>query len=537
MARISFTLRKSTAEEGSSLRYDEGTFGPLTDYDSALRADSLQIAPTEFTEAFLEAFSSCYGEVDLSWQVNLTPVSELTAAPAVTDVVLVYSPLGQPQTLASGRIIVESNSTFSYSHSGLPEGRWAYYSLFLRYRSTGGDDYYERAASLQVLVPKDHGSTLMLWERIPEYYRRQDYLIGTFDIPTCLGRYYEDTPVGPLYKFLSIIGFDIDRIRTLIDYNIVSADPYESNAETLDALALQMYLPMLTNDLGDSRLRSLLNDVGYMRRSKGTMAGLELFLRAVTGGNVEIDDVTGDITMFSHRVNYVTNPKTGASVTEWRVATQDEIASPKPFYPNLNGAASGDITISGTTYTLDPGASVGVIGPLIRITSPVPVQQGDSVYLSIHSNFGTENMQWARLVRADTGASVGISTSPLVIDGVRTYEIPATNTGASVGFTNTYVEFLTDLRPTKTIDVSYLLVERNNAGAYFDGDTRRGGWLVDSASISDYRWEAAPNTSVSIYTEDYERTKKIANLVVNDMLPVNFAERVTIVSYDAVPGF
>src|ERR1700741_1653963 len=168
MARVSFRLRNTSGELGSYLRYDEDELGPRTDYDSALRADGLQLAPQEFSESFFDATSVCYGEVDLTWAVNI--VDTITADPQITGVVVVYSPNGEPQTIASGDILVESTNTFNHTQGGLTEGRWAYYSLFVHYESNAGDNYYEKVASVAELVPKNYGSNLLLWNRIPEYY-------------------------------------------------------------------------------------------------------------------------------------------------------------------------------------------------------------------------------------------------------------------------------------------------------------------------------------------------------------------------------
>jgi len=341
MARVSFTLRRPStdADLGSYLRYDDA-LGARTDYDSALRADGLQTAPSTFATSSFSATSVCYGEVELEWEVPLVAVEDLTATPEPTDVVLVYSSEGEPATIASGTILVESTDTFAYSHHGLMEGRWAYYSLFVHYQSTGGDSYYEKVAALSVIVPKDYGSTAQLWKRIPEYYRNQDTMIGDLDYDAaCLGSVITSSTqtVGPLLKFLAVFGYEIDRMRTLLDYQMVAYDPALANSEHLDALSEQLGVDMLSSALGSRRLRTLLNDIGVFRRSKGTASSVEFFGQAIAGSDVSIDQATGEVIVYSQRVNYITDPVDGESVTTTRPATVLEETAPQAFsndYPS-----------------------------------------------------------------------------------------------------------------------------------------------------------------------------------------------------------
>ena len=995
MARVSFTLRSEATQLGSYLRYDEGVSGARTDYDSALRADGLQIAAPTFTSSSFSASSDCYNEVSLSWEIPIVDSTALTATPQVTGTVLVYSATGEPQTIGSGDILVESTNTFSFTHTGLPEGRWAYYTLFVHYQSTGGDDYYEQAASLPVLVPKDYGSTFALWERIPLFYRLQDTALGddTWDADCFGGRIEAGTKVGPLLKFLSIFGFDMDRMRTMLDYQMVSNDPSLANTEHLDALSKQLGVGLLSSALGGQRLRALLHDIGVFRRSKGTSYGTEFFAQAAAGSDLDITQSTGQVKMYAQRVNHITVPKTGVGITTDRTALPTEVSSPIVFnrdpasgylknlgtggtaldarYGNstgvdsfdpallthtglnyvylpglsLNGISLPDISISGDidcqvliaptswksgtqsvyskynlttgsldrsfdfylsptgqlglnysldnttvstavsgvggivgftdtqpgwirftrnatsgninfytapfagtavlpvstwsqlgtaniastpgslyngtalftaggvissfgtiggnpmtgkfhlaalkvagsfvhnvdfntyltsgsevtvttgggqvatiyratsgsksvavvrptllfgtddylelpdsplldfgasdsqtvlmmlrswatpvpfgrlldkadaaglngwtlqlktdrtlfaqindgtntatrssvstlgasgtlscagmvvdrtaqtltsvsgstvsattstslvgsvanaqvarvgtgavaatyqdmevlaaavwrralsateiglvnshysgspttashallaesvlwidaalsansstistytsssgTYTTAPAASVqGTPHVLLHLNAPIPVQLNDFVGFSVQSGVGTSAIKWARLVNA-AGATMGIQTAPLTVDGVRSFEVRATSNASAGVWTNAYVEYLVDLSAVPSFGNGSLLAERNNLGLYFDGSTVRGGWLVDTTSISDYRWAGTANNSRSLYTEDYQRTKSVLNQVLFDILPITEVSKYTISSFNAVPG-
>jgi hypothetical protein len=546
MPRVSFTLRSEQPDKGSYLRYDDA-LGARTDYDSALRADNLQIAPATSIlaegQSFFAASSSCYGEVDLEWDVAFLPRTEgasVGSLPEVTEAVVVYSPEGEPQTLASGDILVETGTFFSYVHQGIPQGTWAYYSLFVHYESSTGDDYYEKVAQLSVLVPKDYGSTLQLWRRIPEYYRIQDSNMGTTEYPSCIGQVDLSGRVGPLFKYLSIIGFDMDRMRTIIDHTMGARDPDIAHTEILDAIAEQMGIPMRSSDLGAARLRRVLGDVGEYRRQKGTAAALEYLGQAITGGDVEVDVDSGDITIYSQRVNYITDPRDATGLVTHRPAGNVEIDAPLEFSSTYYSAASAGYAYSGTAFSPAVGsASAGVDCVMVHLSSPIPVRPGDRACFSVHSNIGTEALVWARLVeQADPSNVVGWQTSSTLADGARAFEVTAA-TGASPGvWMDTNIEFLLDLRlaPSGFV-LEDLLAELNRLDHYFDGSTVRGGWLIDSSSVSDFRWEGSAWSSRSLYADDYVRTSRILDdMLIDEVVPINETGSFQIVSYDAVPG-
>ena len=536
MARVSFTLRRpdSDVDLGSYLRWDDSYGTPRTDFDSALRSDGLQVAPQTFDESFFEAVSVCYGEVDLTWAVN---IATATSTPTVTGVVLVYSPNGEPQTIASGDILVESTNTYEYTHTGLTEGRWAYYSLFVHYESTLGDDYYERVASLSVLVVKNYGSTLMLWNRIPEYYRIQDVLQGDFDFSPCVGSTSTGVAVGPLFKYLSVMGFDIDRMRTMLDYQMVSSDPALANTEHLDALSNQLGATLQSTDLGGARLRNLLDAIGFFRRSKGTVDGVTFFARAVAGSDIKINQTTGAITVYSQRVNYITKPKNGSGIVTHRAAFDTEEFLPEAFSWTGASAGSGSYSVSGTEFTTTgTGASIGIDMAMIHLSSPVPVLPGDRVCFSVSSGIGTDAIKWVRVVLADE-TELGFQDTSNNAAGSVVFEVPIDFNGDPDTYVTGYIEYLVDLSAVPVFDNSLLMAERNHIGQYFDGDTVRGGWLIDSSSVSDYRWSGAANNSCSIFAEDYERTKAVINSLLFDVLPVTEESKYSIISYNAIPGF
>jgi hypothetical protein len=636
MARVSFTLRRSVIDRGSYARYDASVYNtaasagnaasagtwiaddPLgtRDNDTSLRSDGYQLPPINFTESFLEAYAVTYDTVQINWTA---PLTDIDVSPVPTQTVLVYSPYGPVATISSGTILSESSTEFSITQTNLQGGEsgWAYYTLFVRYQSTGGDDYYEPVANVEVLVPYNYGSTSLLWERIPEHYRIEDERLGIDVDPTSayaindLGALPAGNKVGPLFKFLSVFGFEMDRTRTLIDYLMVSRDPSLANTENLNALAEMMGVGLSSDLINASRVRAVLDDIGYLRRSKGNMAGITAYGRALSGCEIEIDASSKEITVYSQRINYMTDPRDATGMVTSRPAHASESldlltfqggydpttynpADPDTFPPTLAETyepgmywtsasagtfkgipidagdyiaayetSTGDVEVgvcgyffdadnytsyntyssSGPLYTANgSGVSDGVTHVMLHIDCPIPVKTGDSVYFSVHSGIGASALKWARLVDS-SGNVIGQSVGLTRAGDHPAAEIPATQ-NVTQDWTIAFVELLIDLEAVTNYSLSSILTERNRLGAYFDGDSNRGGWLIDptGTTVSDFRWSSEgenngnPYESISVYTEDYQRTRALLNRVFRQALPITQEQYYTIVATDAIPG-
>jgi hypothetical protein len=427
---------------------------------------------------FLDVITPCYGEVVVTWNVpSLTEINESTVVPwtgstsapvTPTEVIVVYSNAGIPQTVLSGDVLFRGPEVGTLTQNLMPTGRWAYYSLFLRYTdlSTGGS-YYERVASTGVIPTVDYGSTQQLWKRVPLHYRVLDERLATPLPPgTICG--YAGQLVGPLYKFLSVIGFEMDRIRTLTDAFVVAKDPFIGSPRSLDLTARNLGIPIQSADLGDQRLRRLLSSIGFLRRSKGTLEALRLYLTSFVGTNLSIFS-NGELRVHSQRVNYAPNPKVlGASSSfQWRPAFVTEIKDTRSFnffqidqykneYVYSDGAwrfvdghedLTDDLTLVNsllgvvseevvTTQEFDPllsddfvsyenglgsGASVTtnaslladfvndrsfLVGQLWRFDLQIPVRNGDRVVFSTRGE-GSDSILWGRLVNSVDGTIMG----------------------------------------------------------------------------------------------------------------------------------
>jgi len=639
MARVSFTLRRNTVDHGSFVRFDTTEYdaaasagnaasaGTWTlsgdrDADYSLRSDGYQLPPVEFVESYLEAYPVAYGVNEISWGA---PLEDIGPSPAPSQVVLVYSPYGPAATISAGTVLSEGSTEFNYTHTDLVGGQWAYYTLFIRYQSNAGDDYYEYAATVEVLSPENYGSTSLLWRRIPEHYRLQDIALGEYVDPDSLyatqelGALPEGNVVGPLYKFLAVFGFEMDVERTIIDYLMVAKDPALANTESLDALARTMGFSANSEIINSSRIRAVLDDIGNLRRAKGTFEGTAAYGRALASSDIGIDTTNRQIAFYSQRVNYFTDPldanitncntthrpahmveaqtlringgsydpstyTSGASATYptglgseyipgmyWTASASASSFEGHPVnvgdlivvYEDSNGdtqfavsagsssatnysAYSGSYTNSGTLYTATgTGASVGVTHVLFRIDCPIPVTLGDTLYFSVHSAVGTSGLRWARLVD-DAGNVIGQSTSLTRAEdspaaGITAVDNLSTTNLWTIGF----IEFLVDLESVGNYELKYLLAERNHLGNYFDGDSNRGAWITDpigTDKVGDYRWSIEGENSgvayesISVYTQEYQRTRALLTNYFKDSLPVTLTDYYTIVATDAIHG-
>lgn len=537
----------------------------LEDNDTRLRSDGLLVAPVLSNPtksgsllpyiSFFEAQVIDYEEIVLTWDAPLTDLS-LVANPNTivpTQIIIVYSSEGEPQTISDGNVLINSNNTTNYFHQ-VPSGKWAYYTLFVKFESPSGEDvYYEPSAKLAVLTPKRYESTDELYSRIPEYYRLLD---GDMD----------EGNGGPLYKFLSIFGYEMDRVKTAIDHLMVMKDPSLANSEVLDYLAQDLGVGVRVHELGTARLRTLLNIIGYLRRSEGTVASLELAIQALTGSDVEVDATTNEVKVFAQRVNLLKDPNlevvvaglldAGLASTVSFSSTTEGGSSPSVPYtePDISGGTpsatggTGLITAEQTpswTFEPDPtsGGSVSILQTYAAPPDPpVPspprpdylrVKTGDTLYFSMQKDPSSgvqDQIIRVRLMR-DTGSGVvaiATATTPIKIAGINYWTLSVAN-----GFTNYVNAFLfVDMPSTIDIeeDIGEMLLEREIGGKYFDGYTSLGGWLVDSDTISDYRWydEDFPDTSIdsnrtdafSVYNSNYSKTRAVVHRMLPSYLPI-----------------
>jgi len=542
MARASFTLRKSTSEQGSYLQYPVGDplFTERTDNDNYLKGDQLTLAPVAPVAVgdvmYLDAIVVDYDTVILDWQVFLE--STLGTTPVPYEAYINYGSNGPPKSINKGETLVSTTVSDTFTHTLNGSNRWAYYTLFVRYLSTAGDDYYEPVAMVKVFIPKYMGSTEDLYQRIPEYYRLLD------------SRQVGPGDEEPLHKFLSIFGWELDRTRSLIDYTISMKDPQLADASVVDYLAKDFGIDLSTQELGTGRLRNYIDAIGYIRRGKGTLDIVERTFKAITECDVEYDTTASpvpEIRVYAQRSNLVTDPRVTSGVigsidgghpsTTYAVGFEldagvvgdpqldgdyDGGSTPTPSYSGI-GTSSTLLSGGWLTYPdpTEPGTNI-----FERIVDDILVKTGDVLYFSCHADADVQALIQDVYLYTSGGYSSGSSTQitisvSTVMVGTTTYwrlEIP----DGYPSYTNAVlVVRYSDSTEYGAEDFDYLLLERNLIDDYFDGNSNAGAWIVDSVgAVSDYGWSGTENNSVSVYTDNFQRLKYAFTRLVPTVLPV-----------------
>lgn len=364
MARVSFTLKK--IEGGSRLQLEPPS--SEFDNDSALRGDAFGgtvpvppeppvVSVSQFGSSTFTALPTDYGVISLQWNLGMALASTLGADIVPTQIVIKYSTLGEPMNPTEGTTVTTispGNETYEFAHSGLPQGAWIYYSLFARYESSSERPYYERVASISVLMPKNYKSTDLLWARIPEHYRIQDSGLSLENEDLRSSDGLRGVPgelieAGPLYRMLSSFGWEMDRVRTLTSYLMRQKDPDLATPEVLDALSEELGININTRDLGSNRLRNIIGDIRFLREYKGTYWGTQEWLTAITGCPVFVHPLYTNLltTQQSKFTGTVTTTTNGADVptgNEWVIEGVGISRSTSASGVKLTHASGGVVT-------------------------------------------------------------------------------------------------------------------------------------------------------------------------------------------------
>jgi hypothetical protein len=549
MALASFTLRKTIGGAGSFLRKNAGL-------DNSLRADGFtnsQIIVTGNNTFSANIIST--GTVRLEWTLSEALEDEsVVVATAPVELLIVSSTAGEPVTINDGVLLTTvtstSNNTYYDDVPVIQEGRWVYYSLFIKY-SDGTDVWYSNAANLYIQIPKSYNSIENLWKRIPEYYQLLD-----------LNQPQLENGYTPLYSFLSLLGNEMDRTRTLIDTIALSNDPEVSVTPALAELAYETGLEITLKDLGTAKARSLLNNIGTLRQRKGTKGSIASYISALSGCPVtyEFSSPTHIFHVYAQRVNFISDPRfqeatisastgnaSGSKLSlqttpTWGVytyGTADSGATITPVITNVNdgiqiqipAGAPNDRTVFVYPRKTFKYATTTRYGSRFDVTL-----SAGATFNNLHTSTNTTRLAWEAGV---AGGSVPPAyfqdsawiSSPNYAYGSTSQEYvldyPANPAAAFSTITSVPVLMFT-AAPGSTIFISKWLLEPDSAGPYFDGNTREGGYIpintgVVGAGSFDYYWDSAggANNDFSYYLLDHERTiSTVERVIAQYIMPV-----------------
>ena len=560
MAKTFFSIREVGTIVGDHVSY----------VNSTLNAASVfaQFADSKF---FLEAKPNGYGSLDITWEAPTLPIST-TLLPV--DVSLRWSLEGEPQTIEEGTELVNNGpASEQVTISSLPSdvrGKWVYLSLFLRHAAIDDDtnvyvtdiEYYELVASVAVLMPYEHGSIDDLWQRIPLFLREQD----TND---------------DLYNYLKIFAWDIDYVRTIVDYLMVQRDPQMSSSYALQQMMEELGTPITTVELGATRARNYMQNILRLRLSKGTESGIIEAIQAIAGSRVDIDTTLKKIYVHPQRTNLLRDPRISKGLSFVGVSAPSSwyrinsvggsITLDIPYLVFEGTAASvpftGDINFIPTTGGA-AGASVGFSGPIQDLTNThptdtatiwlcgkflIPFTTADTLYFQMDTNKPTFYESYFKEINiiyttgTQTGASVGSADVKTLADGSKYLAMSmAAATLASEG----YVIIKFEIPAGEVLHITSMILENGYIGEYFDGNTNIGGWLNDVTTGTDrrpdYSWHNdatlgsaytyQPFETFAVYTSDRWRTNYTLSNIYKNLLPVNYSNDYSIV-FDWLPAY
>lgn len=421
MAKKAFVFKSNlgTTASTSGSFLQPGTANIGTDDSSAFKADGYTLPPvTVGSASFLSATPTNYGEVLLEWGITSDLSSVVGVTPSATELVLVYSAYGPPQTYLDGQVLVtitSANTVSSFTHDGLTGGTWAYYSLFVKYQATGTRSWYERVASTEVLVVKNYNSLASLYRRIPMHYRLLDDQLGLTNINS---EYISVLPPdlvvsGPLRRMLDVFGWDIDVLKTTIDYVIRQKDPYIANSEMLEQLAKEIGLPIETVDLGPARLRDLISNFKYLTENEGLITGIEEYITALAGSDTEVTFSNPDLfTATQHAISSLattTSPTQVPTTNQWLMEVQDlgggassqAVAASSTYYGKALCASNTAVRITSGAASVNTGVYVGCLKT--KITN---VSQASRLYMEYGAVYGATPSNGASVIGAAVLSSV-----------------------------------------------------------------------------------------------------------------------------------
>lgn len=535
MARVSFRLRRDTAVGGDTIGVGSFARGSsdaqiaagstFVDNDRTLRAKDFIIAFDTDIESTFSAIAIDYGVTEIEWSLSEVPVPVVDVAlnqSALVGIRVVYNSWGYPEAANDGIIVYDEVATvddvvnigrLTIQHPANDNRTWRYYSLFGRYYNNDsgstGTYWYERLASVETLIPYNFDSTSLLWNRIPVYYREQD-------------------TSGDLYKFLNIFGFELDRTRTLIEAVMTSSDPSLAEAETVEQLANFVGLEVNVDDIGVARTRALLQDIGYLRKQKGTYNGIVGYLKALSGANVDFELVAGNYraTIYAQRANLIGDPRLVGTVgSTWDVVNSGSTIT--------RSNSTGKVVITNTGATNAKVALVSKVG--------IPIGAGVSYFMSAKfEGIPVNNLTFygGKLNTNTTTITYPTATvNPVGYVGNRPV-LELNMTGVTTG--TYYPIMFFKLSAGESVTVSNWMLEPYKYGEYFDGSSDFGGFLYQS-NFNDYAWSGAPsvNNSYSTFTVQRKKMETAIKKVCASIMPVNIAfnpQSTTNLRFDWVPG-
>ena len=176
----------------------------------------------------------------------------------------------------------------SLMDAGVRAGAWHYYTLFVK-----SEGVWQRAGGASTLMVVDHGYGQRLFDLLPIHHQSS-------------GTDANDSPIEneTLKKFLSILGWGLDSVKTSLDSLQFLNDPKKSHVSDLARLADQLGITY-ESSAPSGLFRQRVGSAAVLGREKGTLEQLQSLISMTTsldvalslGPNLMVND---DAASFAH---------------------------------------------------------------------------------------------------------------------------------------------------------------------------------------------------------------------------------------------
>lgn len=224
-----------------------------------------ELVVNEFDSSPFEVTSLGYGVLSITWRRPGGVWDEQR---------LVRNSTGYPIDVRDGTVVLDEAFTSagtSFLDDNLTQGRFFYYALFVFDKH---DQIWRRTGFGGSLTTKAWGYTNRLYQRLPEVFKHSDYNSLDSELLTDEQSF--------LYKYLSVLGFALDHVRTETESLRTILDARGADARVLPLLAGQVgvdYEP----EIGTRQMRQLIANAIHVYGLKGTLAGLRELASLVSG--------------------------------------------------------------------------------------------------------------------------------------------------------------------------------------------------------------------------------------------------------------
>jgi hypothetical protein len=268
-------------------------------------------------------------------------------------------------------------------------------------------------------------------------------------------------------------------------------------------------LEITADDIGTSRIRQIIQDIGYYRLRKGTLDAAAQYITAISGSRVDViknnTDPQYTFRVYAEKVNLVADSLfviTSGS-KKWNFSSSTASCS----YTKANEV----LTVRNTS-----GASAQ-FALVSKVAVPVDAdtQYWSSVKKSgngrVYGSYWSASAAWTEWNTAEqNNYLMPISLSP---ENRRVTLMPESASAMA------YPVMLFALNAGEVMNVSEWMVEPNQYGPFFNGSSDFGGFIYQD-NFADHAWSGSEYASYSLYTTNKKKTQDAVIKLLPTLIPV-----------------